>query len=70
LVGGGGAARPAAPVPASIDVAIVGAGITGLNAALVLARAGRSVAVFDAGDLGQGAGIVKLTRFEASGFTI
>jgi glycine/D-amino acid oxidase-like deaminating enzyme len=46
---------PPPPVPASIDVAIVGAGITGLNAALVLARAGRSVAVFDAGDLGQGA---------------
>ena len=43
------------PVSETIDVAIVGAGITGLNAALVLARAGRSVAVFDAGDLGQGA---------------
>jgi glycine/D-amino acid oxidase-like deaminating enzyme len=42
-------------VPPSVDVVIVGAGITGLNAALVLARAGRSVAVFDAGDLGQGA---------------
>jgi glycine/D-amino acid oxidase-like deaminating enzyme len=46
---------PPPRVPASIDVVIVGAGITGLNAALVLARAGRSVAVFDAGDLGQGA---------------
>jgi glycine/D-amino acid oxidase-like deaminating enzyme len=41
--------------PAAVDVAVVGAGLTGLNAALVLARAGRSVAVFDAGDLGQGA---------------
>jgi glycine/D-amino acid oxidase-like deaminating enzyme len=42
-------------LPAKVDVAIVGAGITGLNAALPLARAGRSVAVLDAGDLGQGA---------------
>ena len=46
---------PPPPVPASVDAAIVGAGITGLNAALVLARSGRSVVVFDAGDLGQGA---------------
>jgi glycine/D-amino acid oxidase-like deaminating enzyme len=41
--------------PMRTDVAIVGAGITGLNAALLLARAGRSVAAFDAGDLGHGA---------------
>jgi glycine/D-amino acid oxidase-like deaminating enzyme len=41
--------------PARADVAIVGAGITGLNAALVLARAGRSVVVLDADDLGHGA---------------
>jgi glycine/D-amino acid oxidase-like deaminating enzyme len=46
---------PPPSVPASVDAAIVGAGITGLNAALVLARSGRSVVVFDAGDLGQGA---------------
>ena len=31
-----------AVVPATADVAIVGSGYTGLNAALVLARAGRS----------------------------
>jgi glycine/D-amino acid oxidase-like deaminating enzyme len=46
--------EPAAPPPRA-DVAIVGAGITGLNAALVLARAGRNVVVLDAGDLGHGA---------------
>ena len=47
----------AVPHPPSkrADVAIVGAGITGLNAALELARAGRSVVAFDAGDLGHGA---------------
>lgn len=43
------------PLPERVDVAIVGSGHTGLNAALVLARAGRSVALFDAGDAGQGA---------------
>lgn len=41
--------------PEKVDVAIVGAGFTGLNAALVLARAGASVAVFEAGQLGEGA---------------
>ena len=42
------------PIPASVDVAIVGSGYTGLHAALVLARAGRSVVVFDAEDAGFG----------------
>ena len=41
--------------PAKADVAIVGAGYTGLNAALILARAGLSVVVFEAGQLGEGA---------------
>ena len=41
-------------LPEKIDVAIVGAGYTGLSAALVLARAGRSVVVFDAEDAGWG----------------
>ena len=49
--------RPLPPVemPAKVDVAIVGAGYGGLSAALTLARGGRSVAVFDAGDPGEGA---------------
>lgn len=42
-------------LPKRCDVAIVGAGFTGLSAALVLARAGRSVLVLDAQDVGQGA---------------
>ncbi len=37
------------------DVVIVGAGITGLSTAVMLAEAGVDVAVVDAGDVGQGA---------------
>jgi glycine/D-amino acid oxidase-like deaminating enzyme len=47
-------AVPTAP-PATVDVVIVGSGFTGLNAAIDLARAGRSVVVLDAEDLGHGA---------------
>ena len=43
------------PLPKSIDVAVIGAGFTGLCAALVLARGGASVAVFEADVLGCGA---------------
>lgn len=43
------------PLPASIDVAIVGGGFTGMSAALTLARAGRAVAVLDAQRPGEGA---------------
>jgi glycine/D-amino acid oxidase-like deaminating enzyme len=42
-------------LPPSADVAIVGAGYTGLAAALMLARAGRSVTVFEAESAGFGA---------------
>lgn len=61
------AARPPSlsmrAVPATCDVAIIGAGISGLTAALTLAQAGRSVHVFDshrpgAGAATQNAGIV------------
>jgi glycine/D-amino acid oxidase-like deaminating enzyme len=43
------------PLPPRCDVAIVGGGYTGLSAALTLARAGRSVIVFEAERLGHGA---------------
>lgn len=43
------------PVQGSSDVVIVGAGYTGLSAALTLARAGRSVQVFDRQKPGEGA---------------
>ncbi|MEL6374501.1 MAG: FAD-binding oxidoreductase [Pseudomonadota bacterium] len=42
-------------LPQTCDVAIVGAGYTGLSAALTLARAGRNVQVFDARRPGEGA---------------
>ena len=38
----------------TVDVAVVGSGYTGLNAALITARAGRSTMVLDAGDIGWG----------------
>ena len=46
---------PPEPLPGQADVAIVGAGYTGLVAALTLARAGRSVVVLDALAPGEGA---------------
>jgi glycine/D-amino acid oxidase-like deaminating enzyme len=46
---------PEEPVPDETDVAIVGSGFAGLSAALALARAGRSVAVFEKDRLGEGA---------------
>lgn len=44
-----------APLPASVDVLIVGAGYTGLAAARETALAGRSTLVLDAGPIGGGA---------------
>jgi glycine/D-amino acid oxidase-like deaminating enzyme len=41
-------------LPKQVDVAIVGSGYTGLNAALQTARGGRSTLVFDAEDAGWG----------------
>jgi glycine/D-amino acid oxidase-like deaminating enzyme len=52
------APRPAGELPSlphSVDVAIVGSGVTGLNAAIPLVRAGRSVLVIEAGAAGEGA---------------
>ncbi len=42
------------PVPDRVQDLVVGAGITGLVTGLLLARAGRRVAVLDAGDVGAG----------------
>ncbi len=47
-----------ATLPASTDVAIIGAGVTGLAAARRLAGAGRRVMVLEAGRLGAGASAV------------
>ena len=46
---------PETPLAESCDVCVVGAGYAGLSAALVLARAGRSVQVFDKQRPGEGA---------------
>ena len=43
------------PVEASCDVVVIGAGYTGLSAAITLARAGRAVQVFDKMKPGEGA---------------
>jgi len=46
------------PLPGQADVAIIGAGFTGLNAAREIAAAGLSVVVVDAGTVGAGASSV------------
>lgn len=48
-------AADAGDIPAATDIAIIGGGFTGLNAALVLARAGKQVSVYDADAPGWGA---------------
>lgn len=42
------------PLPRSVNVAVIGSGYTGLNAALQVARGGRDTIVFDAEDAGWG----------------
>jgi glycine/D-amino acid oxidase-like deaminating enzyme len=46
---------PARPLPESVDVAVIGAGFTGLSAARTLARCGANVAVLEAETIGWGA---------------
>src|SRR5437899_1517092 len=46
---------PAQPLPQSADVAVIGAGFTGLSAARTLARRGAKVAVLEAETIGWGA---------------
>ena len=48
-------AKAAAPLPAKVDVLIIGAGYTGLHAALQTARAARNTLVLDAEHAGRGA---------------
>jgi gamma-glutamylputrescine oxidase len=43
------------PIPRTIDVAIIGGGLTGISAALHLARDGLSVIAFEAASIGDGA---------------
>ena len=43
------------PIPRTIDVAIIGGGLTGVSAALHLARGGLSVIIFEAASVGDGA---------------
>src|SRR5437868_14408659 len=46
---------PSLPLPESVDVAVIGAGFTGLSAARILAKQGAKVAVLEAESIGWGA---------------
>jgi glycine/D-amino acid oxidase-like deaminating enzyme len=48
-------ASPPQPLPGSVDVAIIGAGFTGLSAALALAKRGAKVVVLESETIGWGA---------------
>src|SRR5258708_11492551 len=48
-------ASTAGEFPAGLDVAVIGAGFTGLSAARALAKRGATVAVFEANSIGWGA---------------
>src|SRR5208283_466432 len=48
-------APPAQPLPERVDVAVIGAGFTGLSAALALAKRGVKVAVLESETIGWGA---------------
>jgi glycine/D-amino acid oxidase-like deaminating enzyme len=54
-VAGAPVAPPKQPLPGEVDVVVIGAGLTGLSAALTLARRGKSVLVLDALAPGEGA---------------
>ena len=68
-------ALPERPVAPSCDVAVIGSGYAGLHAALTLARAGRSVQVFDKEVPGFGASsrnggmVAGTTKFRVSTLT-
>jgi glycine/D-amino acid oxidase-like deaminating enzyme len=49
---------PVSDLPAAVDVAVVGSGVTGLNAAREIVRAGQSVAVLDSEEVGAGASTI------------
>src|SRR5215469_18510706 len=48
-------ADPALPLPESVDVAVIGAGFTGLSAARTLAKRGAKVVVLESNTIGWGA---------------
>jgi glycine/D-amino acid oxidase-like deaminating enzyme len=47
--------NPSAPIPEVVDVAVIGAGFTGLSAARTLAKSGATVAVLESETIGWGA---------------
>jgi NADPH-dependent 2,4-dienoyl-CoA reductase/sulfur reductase-like enzyme len=46
---------PISELPPSVDIAIIGSGVTGLNAAIAMLRAGATVAVVEQEVIGWGA---------------